>query len=223
MRGVVKIFVALSICSSVFGQMEPKHTFTVELGMPVPVANKSFRVMSGIVALAPYYQYRLPNSLAFGAGVNFHYLQVNKFKVPSSEPAMGGMYSGGIFVKVGHEKFHNERFATDLGVKIGYSQTYFDTDFNDSIYGAPQKTNSITISPTLGLILNVDEYSSYRLTIGYAIQGFGFSPQRLGISSNAGYLNGMVFDPNTFNKPTQYLIFGFGFTHYFSKEKNTGE
>lgn len=223
MKYIVAIICVCTIGIDMYAQIEPKHTFTIELGMPVPVANQSFRVMSGIVALSPYYQYRLPNSLTFGAGLNFHYLQINKTKVPSSEPAVGGMYSGGVFLKVGHEKFHNERFATDIGMKVGYSQTYFDTDFNDSIYGAPQKTNSITISPTLGLILNVDEFSSYRLTIGYAFQGFGFSPQRLGISTNSSYLNGVVYDPATFNNPTQYFIFGFGFTHYFSKNKNTGE
>jgi hypothetical protein len=196
-----------------FAQIEPKHTFTIELGMPVPIANSVFKgMMKSIVSVSPYYQFRLKNSIAFGAGINYTYLQIDKFKVPSAEPASGGLQSGSVFFKIGHEKFHTEQFATDLGVKIGYSQTYFTTDYNDSLYGKALKVNSISVTPTLGLILSVDEFSSYRFTLGYAFQGYGFSPQRLGIKTDAGY------DPTQFSKLTQYLIFGFGFTHYFSSK-----
>lgn len=196
-----------------FGQFEPKHTFNVEVGMPVPIANRSFKgIMKGVISISPYYQYRLPNSLAFGAGVQYNYLQINPTKVPTAEPAKGGLHSFGAFMKVSKEKFHNEQFATDFGVKLGYSQTYFLTDYNDKKYGKPQQVSSMTIAPMLGLILSVDEFSSYRFTIGYTIQGFGFSPYRLGIATNGGY------DIDNFSKPTQYLVLGFGFTHYFHKK-----
>ena len=211
MKNFLKIVLFLSVFNTAFGQIEPRHTFTIELGMPVPMANSVFKgMMKSIVSVSPYYQFRLKNSIAFGAGINYTYLQIDKFKVPTSEPASGGLQSGGVFLKLSHEKFHTEQFATDLGVKVGYSQTYFNTNYNDSLYGKALKVNSISITPTLGLILSVDEFSSYRFTLGYAFQGYGFSPQRLGIKTNAGY------DPSQFSKLTQYLIFGFGFTHYFS-------
>lgn len=213
MKSIFIVICLIGVYSSVFGQFEPKHTFNIELGMPVPLANKPFKgIMKGVIVFSPYYQYRLKNSLAFGAGIQYTYLQINEFKVPTNERVKGGIHSGGAFVKVSHEKFHNERFATDVGVKFGYTKNYFITDFNDSLSGKPLQVNSVSISPMLGLILNVDEFSSYRLTIGYAFQGYGFSPQRLGIQSNAG------FDPTNFSKPTQYFIFGFGFTHYFQKK-----
>lgn len=201
------------ICLFSKGQIEPKHTFTTEVGMPVPMANTVFKgMMKSIVSCSPYYQYRFKNSFTIGAGLNYTYLQIDRFKVPTAQPAAGGFHSAGLFGKIGHEKFHNEQFATDFGIRFGYTQSYFQTDFNDSLYGKPLQVNSISVTPSLGLILSVDEFSSYRFFLGYTFQGFGFSPQRLGISTNAGY------DPSNFSKPTQYLVFGFGFTHYFSKK-----
>lgn len=223
MKFILKTIFVFGVFSSVFCQVEKRHSFSIELGLPQPLYNKAFRVMKGVVAIAPYYQYRLSNSLAFGAGVNFHYFQINKFKMPDSQQAKGGMYSGGAFFKVSHEKFHTDQFATDFGVKVGYSQSYFVTDYNESKIGGPVIVGSATVQPMLGLILAVDEFTSYRFTFGYTIQGFGYSPQRLGVTTNSSYLNGGTFDVSTYTKPTQYFIFGFGFTHYFSKNKNTEE
>jgi hypothetical protein len=215
MKKVILLGCVILFSKSLFGQFEPKHTFNMEVGMPVPIANKSFKgIMKGVVSISPYYQYRLSNSLAFGTGIQYNYLQVNPTKVPPSEKAKGGMHSVGVFLKVSKEKFHNEQFATDFGVKMGYSQTYFVTDSNEKKYGKPQQVNSISIAPMLGLILSVDEFSSYRFTLGYTVQGFGFSPQRIGIATNGGY------DPDNFSNPTHYLIVGFGFTHYFHKKSS---
>ena len=68
--------------------------------------------------------------------------------------------------------------------------------------------------PTLGLILTADEQNSYRLNIGYCIQGYGFSPYRIGLQSNIGY------ETAEFNKLTQYLVVGFGYTYYFRDKNN---
>ena len=218
MKKIICFAFLFGVIINSFGQIEPKHTFTMEVGMPIATANPFFKgVMKSIVNLSPYYQFRFNNSFTIGAGANYSYLQVDKFKVPTAEPAIGGVHTIGGLVKFGYEKFHNEQFATDFGVKIGYNKTYFNTDFNDSIYGKAQTVNSVSITPMLGLILSVDEFSSYRFTIGYAFNGFGFSPQRLGIQTNAGY------NVSEYSKPTQCLIIGFGFTHYFSKVKNTEE
>ena len=168
--------------------------------------------MKGGVAISPYYQYRMKNSLAFGIGTQYSYFQINNAQVSAVKSAIGGVHSAGVFIKVSKEKFHTEQFATDFGVKFGYCQTYFNTNYNDSIYGKSLQVGSLTIAPTLGLILSVDEFSSYRFTIGYNIQAYGFSPQRVGNVSNGGY------DPSDFNKATHFLLVGFGYTHYFHKK-----
>jgi hypothetical protein len=191
--------------------IEPKHTFNVELGLPNGFTNEPFKnIMQGLVNFSTYYQYDFKNHLTAGAGIRYGYFAINEFKVP--KPVYGGMHSTGAFLKVGWEKFINDRFAIDLGVKVGYSQHYFDTDRNDSAGLNPVQINSVYIDPTLGLILTADEVSSYRLFISYAGYGFGFKPSMIGLETFGGY------DPAQFDKLTGFLIVGFGYTFYFKSK-----
>ena len=191
--------------------IEPKHTFNVELGLPNGFTNEPFKnIMQGLVNFSTYYQYDFKNHLTAGAGIRYGYFAINEFKVP--KPVYGGMHSTGAFLKVGWEKFINDRFAIDLGVKVGYSQHFFDTDRNDSAGLNPIQLNSVYIDPTLGLILTADEVSSYRLFISYASYGFGFKPSMIGLETFGGY------DPAQFNKVTGFLIVGFGYTFYFKSK-----
>jgi hypothetical protein len=90
---------------NIYGDIIPKHSFTIELGLPVGTSNKAFQsIMQGLVRISPYYQFTLKNHLAFGIGVNYNYFKVNPFRVP--EKVTGGFHSAGGFVKVGYEKFH---------------------------------------------------------------------------------------------------------------------
>lgn len=207
------IFILLFTLSGVYAQqIEPKHTFNVELGLPNAMTNKPFGdFMQGLVNVAPYYQFRLKNSIAFGAGVRYAYFGVNQFKVP--QKTIGGMHSFGTFVKVSHEKFHTDRFSTDLGVKVGYTQNYFSTNRNDTLNQNPYKVVSILIEPTAEFSLMADEQVSYSLIISYAFQGFAFKPNMIGLETFGGY------DQSEFKRVSSYLTVGFGFTYYF-KDKN---
>ena len=192
--------------------INPKHTFNIELGLPNGFVNKPFKnIMQGLVNVAPYYQYKLNKQFIVGLGVRYAYFAINEFKVP--KPTYGGMHSGGIFVKAGWERFHTEHFATEIGLKFGYTQNYFVTDRNDSLGLNPVQVNSTYLEPSFGLILTADERSSYRLVVSYAFQGFGFRPDLIGLETFGGY------NPADFNKVTSFLIVGFGYTYYF-KSKN---
>ena len=210
---IIILLVISSQVTMVNGQsVTPKHTFNVELSLPASTANKPFKtIMQGLVNVAPYYQFAFKNSLAIGAGVRYTYFNINEFKVP--EPVYGGMHTAGVFVKVSREKFHSERFGTDLGVKFGYTQNYITTDLNQAMGRDPIQINSTLIEPTVGLVLTADEFTSYRLVLAYAIQGFLFNPSQLGITQDGGY------EPSDFEKMTQYFTVGFGFSYYF-KAKN---
>jgi len=191
---------------------DPKHTFNVELGLPNSFSNKPFKsIMQGLVSIEPYYQYAFKNHLIVGGGLKYSYFAINEFKVPKK--VYGGMHSGGAFVKVGWEKFHSDHFATDVSLKMGYTQNYFVTDRNDSISGGPVQVNSTYLEPCIGLILTADEFTSYRLVIGYSFQGFAYRPEMIGLETFSGY------DPSEYNRVSTALIVGFGFTHYF-KPKN---
>lgn len=191
----------------------PAWSYNIELGLPVPLANQPFDdIMQGLVGVSTYAQYSFPFHFHIGGGVRYSYFTVNEFAVPS--PVMGGLHSGAAFAKLGWDKFHNDRFATDFGVKIGYAQNYFSTDVNREKGINPVQINSTFAELTAAVILSANERNSYRWIIGYGFRGFGFSPQNIGLESNEGY------DPASFNKITQHLIVGFGYTYYF---KSGGE
>jgi len=210
---IIKLsIVAIFLCIHSQGNAQAiilKHSFNVDLGLPNAVGNRPFRrIMQGLLNAGLAYQYTLPNSLAFGAGARYSYFNVNEFKVKDS--ISGGLHSVGAYIKVGHEKFHTERFGTDMGVKFGYTYNMFPTNVNRKNGINPQVTTGVYLEPNIGLVLTADEQTSYRLNIGYAFHGFGFNPKStLGSTQNEGY------DPAEFNKITHYFIIGFGFTYYF--------
>lgn len=194
---------------NIYDDIIPKHSFTIEVGLPVSTSNKPFQsMMNGLAKVAPYYQFTLKNHLSFGIGANYSYFKANEFRVP--EPVTGGIHSAGGFVKVGYEKFHSMRFGTDFGIKGGYTNTLFETNKNRDNGGA-QSINCVYIEPTAAVVLTAGEYTSYRFVVGYSIQGYDFIPSQLGINSMGGYT------PADFNHTTQYITFGFGFTYYFKQ------
>ncbi len=191
----------------------PKFTYNVELCLPVAMTNRPFNdFMQGLVGVSTYGQYSFPFHLNVGAGVRYSYFTINEFSVPS--PVFGGVHSGSAFLKVGWDKFHTEQLASDFGLKVGYSQTFFDTDLNKKAGVNPIQIGSSYAEFTSALILAANENSSYRWIIGYGMQGFGFSPQHIGLETNGGY------DPAGFKKITTYLVVGFGYTYYFGNSSN---
>ncbi len=198
------------IDENIYGDIVPKHSFTIELGLPVGTSNKAFKfMMQGLVRFSPYYQFTLKNHLAFGIGANYNYFKVNQFRVP--EKVSGGLHSAGGFVKVGYEKFHSMRFGTDYGVKIGYNTNQFVTDTNSTNLGKAFVSNSLFIEPTVGLVLTSGEFTSYRFVVGYTFQGNDFNTSNLGINSTGGY------SASELSKNTSFMTFGFGFTYYFKQ------
>ena len=206
-------FIALLIANTYAQKVTPKYTFNVELTLPEATANAPFNdIMQGLVSTSLYGQYSFPFHFHIGAGIKYSLFTINEFAVPS--PVYGNMQTGVGFVKLGWDKFHNERFATDFGVKVGYSESFIfsDTLLNDGIDPYQYRASSPLVEGTMGLILTADEKSSYRMVLGYGVLGFGFNPQMISLNSNEGY------DPSKFNKLTQYFIVGFGFTHYFNSK-----
>ena len=193
----------------------PKHSFNLEVALPNSMTNGAFQDnLQGLVNVTPFYQYALKNGLAFGLGVRYGYFTVNEFRVP--QPVSGGLHMASAFIKTGWEKFHTERFGTDLSIKVGYTQNYFLTDRNDTLGINPQQVNTWYVEPTVGFILTADEVTSYRLFLGYGFQGFDYHPDQLGLTAVGGYT------PEELDKMSTYLLVGFGFTYYFRPKSERG-
>lgn len=192
--------------------INPKTTFNVELTLPGATANAPFKdIMQGLVNASLYGQYSFPFHFHIGAGVKYSLFTINEFAVPS--PVYGNIQSATGFLKVGYDQFFNDRFGTDFGVKVGYTEHLIYTDVNKTNGIYPLRLNSPTIESTIGLILSADERNSYRFVFGYGFHGYGFKPNMIGLESNEGY------DTNEFNKISQYFIVGFGYTLYFNGKK----
>lgn len=213
-----KLYLLFLICTASFHSLsqkiETKGTFNVELTLPGASANPAFKdIMQGLANVSVFYQYSFLFHMNVGAGVRYALFTVDEFAVPS--PIYGNMQSGTAFIKLGYDKFHSDRFATDFGVKLGYTEAFFSTDVNKENGVNPVRASSGNIESTVGLILTADERNSYRLVLGYGFQGFGFQPSMIGLQSNEGY------DPSDFNKITQYFMLGFGYTYYFGQKSST--
>ena len=208
---ILILFLSVSSFSNA-QSVTPKYTYNVELCLPVAMSNQPFDdFMQGLVGASTYGQYSFPFHLNVGAGLRYSYFTINEFSVPS--PVFGGVHSGSAFAKVGWDKFHSDRFATDFGLKVGYSQTFFDTDLNKAAGKNPVQVGSSFAEFTTAFILTANEQSSYRWILGYGMQGFGFSPQQIGLETNGGY------DPENFKTITSYLVVGFGYTYYFGNRE----
>ena len=206
----------VSFSSLLAQDIDPDDSFTFEIALPNSMNNLPYKmIMQGLIQSSTTYQYTLKSGLSFGGGLHYTYFAINEFRVPSK--VYGGIHTVAAYGKVGHEKFWSERFGTDFGVKIGYLQSYTVSDLLKS-KGIPYNfIESTYIEPCVGFVLTSDVNSSYRLTIGYPIYGYSFTPWMIGVDSNIGY------DPKEYSKPSSFLSVGFAYTYYFNGKKTAAE
>lgn len=186
--------------------IKPKHSYTIDFGLPVTVANRAFKgVMQGFMRGSASYQYTLKNGFGFGLGGNYTYFQINRFKI--SPQLLGGMHLINGFTKLGYERYSTERFGYEGGVKIGYSRWLLHSD---SIVGF-NKEESTAVEPYFSFAITASEKTAYKWTISYAFLGRSFRPDDIGDNVNEDYKQ------SEYNRITRFLTFGFSFTHYFGK------
>jgi len=199
------------------GIIEPKHSFTLELGLPNTFTNKAFReIMQGLVHVSPNYQYAFKNGFALGVGGRYSYFAINEFRVPSK--VFGGNHSFGGFIKIGHEKFYSELFAIDAGVKIGYAQNIFYSDLLRSIGVDLISKSSVYIEPIIGFVLASSESDTYRFSIGYSFFNNSFKPWDIGFEEG----NEIGYTAKELSPISSFLTVGFGYTHHFNGKASTG-
>lgn len=195
-------------------EITPDDSFTFDLCLPNAMTNLPYqKIMQGLVHASMHYQYASKSGLYVGAGTHYSYFAINEFRVQPK--VYGGIHSGALFLKTGHEKFWSERFGTDIGLRAGYVRSYFISDALENLNISPILKSGLYLEPNVSLILTADVNQSFRLTIGYPIYAYGFSPDLIGIEGNLGY------DPNEFNRNSSFLSVGFGFTYYFNGKKST--
>lgn len=207
-------------------EIEFDDSFTFELSLPNAIANKPYsEIMQGVASITPVYQYTLKNGLAFGTGVNYAYYTINQFRV--TQKIVGGQHHFAAFIKVGHEKFWTERFGTDIGVKIGYSEDYFLSDLLQNNNQKYRRIQGIHFEPVISFVLSSDVNSSYRFIVGFPFYNFQFRPWTLGdgswVYSTTGSDNNTpgVYEESSSDINALSFTVGFGYTYYFNGKKSS--
>lgn len=190
--------------------IEPKHTINFDVRIPLIMSNPAYKLlMREIIDLNLAYNYHFPFHLVVGAGVRFMYNQLNVTKV---EPGLSGAIGSiGPFINVGYERFLTERFGLGFSTKFGGTFNSFNTSKNRINLGQSYRNDAAYIEPNISLILTASAATSFRLNIGYTIQGYKFHPYDLGSVSKGNWT------PEELNKVTQILTIGFGFTYYIGQ------
>lgn len=188
-----------------------KLNFTIEAALPSGRANPAFRnYLNGLVSAHPKVEVKFGRQFYAAIGGKYSYYSISEFKVPNK--MRGGAHTYGGFIEAGWNKWQTERFALELGLKVGVAQTQFVTDSTRKI--GIQRVNAIFLEPTISFILAADEAVAYRWIVGYDISGYAFKPSHVGIVGNGG------FSDNELKKASQTLIVGFGFSYYFKNERS---
>lgn len=186
--------------------IHPKHSFTVEVGMPIMLGNKFRKTyMDGLVYFSPYYQFTFENNLAIGAGAIYNFYKIKS--LATYENIYGGSHSVGAFFKIAHEKFHSTRFGTDIGVKMGAMQAFYNSNKLKDL-GKKSADLGVYIEPNIGFVLTVSEKSSFRFVAGYSILSVPFTNETIGMEAQGGMAG------KDFRKIQQGLVLGFGYTFY---------
>jgi hypothetical protein len=194
-----------------YSRIKPKHSLTIELGLPIGIANKGFNgFLQGMVNFSPYYHYNFKNNFSVGLGFNYNFFWINHVLSPDKEN-YGGIHSLGTFIELGYEKFYTDRIGTDFSIKTGVSQFNFYS-VNNRELGLNTPTKNITfIEPNFSLVITANEYSSFRWNIGYAFQNYKFDPTDL------GFIDDKEYHSDDYNNTNQFFTFGFGYTYYFKQ------
>lgn len=195
-------------------QVDVDDSFTLEIGLPNNFSNVPNKtIMQGLICVSPSYQYAFKSGLAIGVGLHYTYFNINQFRV--TEKVFGGIHNGAAYVKIGHEKFWGDFFGTDFGVKLGYMESYANTNLLRDKGMQFRRTQAFYIEPTMAFILASDVNASFRLTVSYPFYGYAFSPEMIGVSTSLGYTADQI------SKTNSALTVGFGYTHYFNGKKST--
>jgi hypothetical protein len=195
-------------------EITPDDSFTFDLCLPNAMGNQAYRnIMQGLVHASMHYQYAFKSGYYIGLGSHYSYFAINEFRV--TPKIYGGIHSAAAFLKTGHEKFWSERFGTDIGLRAGWVRSYILSDALEELQQSPQIREGLYLEPNVSLILTADVNQSFRLTIGYPLYAYPFSPQLIGIEGNMGY------DPIEFVKKSTFLSIGFGYTYYLNGKKSS--
>lgn len=197
-----------------------KHGLKIELGLPIAQTNPAFKeFIQGVVYTHINYQFRFLGNDKFspiaGIGISSNYLDVANYKIVGLN--QGGLFSYGGNLKLGAEIIHDDNKVVDYHVKLGYF--LMDSKNKQGLTDIPfsNKFQHFFIEPGVNFTLMIDEYQGFSFNVSYTFRDMKFNEHHLMISELPGYANANL------RGITGHLNFGFGYTLYLNKQKNSQE
>ncbi len=191
--------------------IEPKGSFSVDIGIPTAERNVAFsNILEGLFNGGVGYQYNIYKGLSIGGGAKYSYFVNNRFAL-NKTIGKGGLHIPAGYAKISYEKFTTDRFSFNFGVRVGYSQMISINDSTKINLGQPYTKETFFIEPQLELLLTTDsnEPSGFSLVLGYNFYFAEYKPEFLAREQFIGLL------PEWSNGITRFFSIGFGYRYYF--------
>jgi hypothetical protein len=216
MEKVLKhIFIVLIGFNSSFlnaqGSFDPKGSLSVDIGIPTAERNIAFRsVLEGLFNGGITYQYNVYKGLTVGAGANYSFFSNNQFAL-NKTIGKGGLHIPAVALKVGYEKFSNDRFSYSFSTKLGYASMVSINDSTKINLGKPFVKTSFFIEPQLELLLTTEKNdpNAFSLMLGYAIFFQEYNAEFMAREKFVG------FSEKSSEGLTRFFSLGFGYRYYF--------
>lgn len=221
MRVITVIFFSIFV-SNINAQefVSMKHALKVELGLPSAQTNEAYKdFIQGVAYSHVSYQYRIfgNNKLSpiFGAGISANYFDVANYKIVGLN--QGGLFSYGLHGKMGLEVIHDENKIMDYHLKFGYfMMESSNRQGTDNVLKKSQHQHFF-VEPSINFSFMLDERQGVSFNVGYTFRDMKFKSFHLMMNELPGYASANL------NGITGNINFGFGYTLYLQKPKNTVE
>jgi hypothetical protein len=196
------------------------HALKVEAGLPIAVYNPAFKeFVQGVAFTHINYQYRVFGNDKFsptvGLGLSGNYLDIANYKIVGLN--QGGLFSYGGNISFGAEIIHDETLISNFHIRGGYFMMESRNKQTPTNIPYFSKFEHIFIEPGASLTIMLDERQGFSFHASYTFRDMKFNKHHLMIAELPGFVT------SNLGGITGHLNFGFGYTMYLQKPKNTPE
>lgn len=152
--------------------------------LPTPTFNRAFRgLVNGVSDVNIHAQMPLfKSNVVLGGGFKHSFMQFDDLKSDITTNGKFNFFKG--YAKVSYQKFVNERFFYDMGIKAGYGFANISSDLcrDSSGVSSTHLDAGLFLEPSVGLYMISEDNLSFGLVLGYTYLQDDFDPAHLCIA-----------------------------------------
>jgi hypothetical protein len=206
-------FVLHTVAPAQSKEFVPKGSFGFDMTVPTRAQNPALqRIMQGLYNGGVDYQYNFFKGIKAGVGLKYSFFTLNSFAFNNADIS-GSYHMPGAYVRLGYEKFTNDRVSLSASVRSGYSFLLSVNDSCRAVNGGPHVEQSLFVEPEVEILVLLDEVSphAFSFVVSYSIYFDEFEVKELCMQDVPNVL------PEDFSGITRFLSIGFGYRYYFGR------